>query len=94
MATGVADRATVDRRRSRGIDADADAAEHFGANYATLKNEEVRIVFQEGWGLLRASNTQPVLVLRFEATSEPALVRYRSEVEDWLRTQGVYPGGS
>jgi phosphomannomutase len=39
--------------------------------------------------LLRASNTQPVLVLRFEATSPESLVRYRNEVTAWLAGQGV-----
>ena len=33
----------------------------------------MRVTFPDGWGLLRASNTQPVLVLRFEAQSEERL---------------------
>ena len=49
----------------------------------------VRITFPEGWGLLRASNTEPVLVLRFEAATEAALASYRAEVTGWLGTQGV-----
>jgi len=64
------------------------AAEHFAARYPVTTLDGVRISFAEGWGLLRASNTQPVLVLRFEATSEAALARYRAEVEGWLATQG------
>lgn len=44
-----------------------------------------RIRFPDGWGLVRASNTQPALVLRFEASSEEALKRIRSEVESRLR---------
>ena len=43
-----------------------------------------RISFEHGWGLLRASNTQPVLVLRFEATSPKYLEDYRSLVESRL----------
>jgi phosphomannomutase/phosphoglucomutase len=39
------------------------------------------VLFPEGWGLIRASNTQPALVLRFEATSETALQRIRDIVE-------------
>lgn len=35
----------------------------------------VRVQFEDGWGLVRASNTQPVLVLRFEAVSKSALRR-------------------
>jgi phosphomannomutase/phosphoglucomutase len=41
----------------------------------------VRVKFDEGWGLVRASNTQPVLVLRFEATTEDKLNEYRTFVE-------------
>ena len=43
----------------------------------------------DGWGLVRASNTQPILVLRFEATDQASLADYRREVIDWLATQGV-----
>ena len=41
----------------------------------------VRVPFDQGWGLVRASNTQPVLVMRFEATSKHLLQQYRSEIE-------------
>jgi phosphomannomutase/phosphoglucomutase len=41
----------------------------------------VRAVFEEGWGLIRASNTQPALVLRFEATSPERLTIIRRTVE-------------
>ena len=42
----------------------------------------VRVPFKEGWGLVRASNTQPVLVMRFEATSPELLKQYQQEIED------------
>jgi len=45
----------------------------------------VRIDFPDGWGLLRPSNTQPVLVLRFEATSAQRLEEIRSLVEGVLK---------
>ena len=67
----------------------ARAAEHFAGLYRVNTIDGVRIAFADGWGLLRASNTQPVLVLRFEATSEAALARYRGEVTAWLASQGV-----
>ena len=41
----------------------------------------VRAVYESGWGLLRASNTQPVLVLRFEATSQEELQNIRNRVQ-------------
>jgi len=65
------------------------AATHFAARYAVNTIDGVRIAFPDGWGLLRASNTQPVLVLRFEATSPEALARYREEVTGWLAARGV-----
>lgn len=40
-----------------------------------------RVEFEDGWGLVRASNTQPVLVLRFEATSQKRLDEIRNEIE-------------
>jgi phosphomannomutase/phosphoglucomutase len=41
----------------------------------------VRVVFPDGWGLVRASNTSPVIVLRFEAETEPRLQEIRALVE-------------
>lgn len=42
----------------------------------------VRVTFDQGWGLVRASNTQPVLVMRFEATTPALLETYKSTVID------------
>jgi len=44
----------------------------------------VRAIFDDGWGLIRASNTQPALVLRFEATSPDRLVAIRTVIEGEL----------
>jgi phosphomannomutase/phosphoglucomutase len=65
------------------------AAEHFSAIYPVNTIDGVRITFPHGWGLLRASNTQPILVLRFEASDPQALDAARSEVVGWLAGQGV-----
>jgi len=65
------------------------AAKYFAARYPVNTIDGVRITFPNGWGLLRASNTQPVLVMRFEATDPRALDAYRGEVVDWLAGQGV-----
>jgi phosphomannomutase/phosphoglucomutase len=53
-------------------------------DYPVIDIDGVRINFPEGWGLIRASNTQPALVLRFEASSPTALARIRSTVESEL----------
>jgi phosphomannomutase/phosphoglucomutase len=44
----------------------------------------VRAIFDDGWGLIRASNTQPALVLRFEATSPERLATIRAAIESEL----------
>ncbi len=46
----------------------------------------VRIEFPYGWGLIRASNTQPALVLRFEATTNEHLEEIRSVIVNGLDT--------
>ena len=55
--------------------------EHFQKIYEVIAVDGARINFAEGWGLVRASNTQPVLVLRFEAATPALLKKYRDEVE-------------
>lgn len=45
----------------------------------------IRISYPDGWALARASNTQPVLVLRFEADSQSGLDRIRNEIEAVVR---------
>ena len=60
------------------------ASKHFAARYPVNGIDGVRMTFKNGWGLIRASNTQPVLVLRFEATSEAELEEYQAEVMGWL----------
>jgi phosphomannomutase/phosphoglucomutase len=57
------------------------AKEELHQRYKTLDVDGVRVLFAKGWGLVRASNTQPVLVMRFEATSPELLTQYQSEVE-------------
>jgi phosphomannomutase/phosphoglucomutase len=65
------------------------AAAYFAARYPVNTIDGVRITFPHGWGLLRASNTQAILVLRFEATDAEARDAYRGEVVGWLAGQGV-----
>lgn len=60
------------------------AQEFFKKDYDVIDVDGVRIVFPDGWGLLRASNTQPVLVLRFEAESPQRLEEIRKVIEEPL----------
>jgi phosphomannomutase / phosphoglucomutase len=57
-------------------------AKELQSRYRTLDVDGVRVLFPKGWGLVRASNTQAILVMRFEATDEQSLAEYRSEVEE------------
>lgn len=59
-------------------------AAHFRQTHNVIEIDGVRILFDRGWGLVRASNTQPVLVLRFEAQEKSLLEKYRAEVEGIL----------
>jgi phosphomannomutase / phosphoglucomutase len=56
-------------------------AEHFKRTHKIVDVDGARIIFSKGWGLVRASNTQPVLVMRFEAENPQLLDQYRHEVE-------------
>jgi phosphomannomutase/phosphoglucomutase len=54
---------------------------HFRRRHSILDVDGARVLFADGWGLVRASNTQPVLVLRFEAATPELLDQYRNETE-------------
>ena len=59
----------------------ARVAEHFSRDHEVITIDGARILFEHGWGLVRASNTQAILVLRFEADSDAALTEIRDIVE-------------
>jgi phosphomannomutase/phosphoglucomutase len=63
------------------------ARDHFRKTCEVIDIDGMRVPFGDGWGLLRASNTQPVLVLRFEAGTEARLQAIRGEIEGVL--QGI-----
>ena len=56
-------------------------SERYAKSHKVISVDGVRVLFEHGWGLARASNTQPVLVLRFEATTPELLAQYRAEME-------------
>ncbi|MEW5850330.1 MAG: phosphomannomutase/phosphoglucomutase [Myxococcota bacterium] len=55
--------------------------EHFRKKHDVVDVDGVRVLFPDGWGLIRASNTQPILVLRFEAQSQARLEEIRAYME-------------
>jgi phosphomannomutase/phosphoglucomutase len=66
-----------------------EAQKYFGAKYKVNTVDGARVLFGDGWGLIRASNTQPVLVMRFEARTKEQLEKIQSEMQGWLRSKGV-----
>ncbi|MDQ4122021.1 MAG: phosphomannomutase/phosphoglucomutase [Acidobacteriota bacterium] len=59
--------------------------EEFKKTNEVIDVDGARIIFENGWGLVRASNTQAILVLRFEATDQNALEQIQSAVENKLK---------
>ena len=64
------------------------AVDYFTANFNCSTVDGVRINFEDGWGLVRASNTQPVIVCRFEATSEERMQQIKKLITDKLNEMG------
>ncbi|MBM4183893.1 MAG: phosphomannomutase/phosphoglucomutase [Gemmatimonadetes bacterium] len=65
------------------------AVAHFRKSHDVIDVDGARVLFGDGWALMRASNTQPAIVARFEAKSQKRLGEIREEVAAWLGTQGV-----
>jgi len=64
------------------FDVVANVLDHYRATHRVVDVDGARVLFGEGaWGLVRASNTQPVLVLRFEALDEARLAEIRTDME-------------
>ena len=58
--------------------------DRFRATHEVIDVDGARVQFGDGWGLIRASNTQPVLVVRFEAQNRERLAAIAQEVYDVL----------
>lgn len=65
------------------------AVEHFSREHEVIDVDGARVLFGDGWGLIRASNTEPVLVARYEARTAERLAAIRGAMESWLAGQGV-----
>ncbi|MGB4221144.1 MAG: phosphomannomutase, partial [Smithellaceae bacterium] len=57
---------------------------HYRNTPGVIDIDGVRVPFEDGWALVRCSNTQPVIVLRFEASSPESLNKIKAEVEALL----------
>ncbi len=79
----------VDCDDDRKFDLVRRAVDHFRTRHDVIDVDGVRVLFGDGWGLIRASNTQPIIVTRFEARTPARLAAIRHEMEGWLREQGA-----
>lgn len=79
----------VDVAEEEKFDIVARAVAAFSEDHEVIDVDGVRVLFDGGWGLLRASNTQPVLVLRYEARSQAQLEAIEQTMESWLHSQGI-----
>tara|TARA_B100001750_G_scaffold226757_2_gene219798 strand:- start:383 stop:1750 length:1368 start_codon:yes stop_codon:yes gene_type:complete len=66
-----------------------EAVAHFGKMHEVITVDGARIQFADGWALLRASNTQPTIVARFEARTNERLSEIQAEIDLWLQTRGL-----
>jgi len=66
-----------------------EAVAYFTENYDCSTVDGVRIKFGDGWGLVRSSNTQPVIVCRFEANTAERMEEIRSIVMNKLQEIGT-----
>ncbi|NDY73922.1 phosphomannomutase [Desulfobacter hydrogenophilus] len=57
----------------------------YKARQEVIDIDGMRAIYEDGWGLVRASNTQPALVLRFEALTEPRLEEIKTKIETDLK---------
>lgn len=65
------------------------AVETYRRTHDVVDIDGARVAFPGGWALIRASNTQPVIVLRFEADTQEALQSIRDEIAAHLAPEGV-----
>lgn len=79
----------VDCSEERKFEVVADAVSHFKRTHDVIDIDGARILFDDGWALIRASNTQPVIVMRFEARSREGLQSIRDEVAGYLEATGI-----
>jgi len=67
-----------------------EAIDYFSKNYNCLNVDGVRIKFGDGWGLIRPSNTQPVIVFRFEAETPERMTEIQSIVLEKINEFGSF----
>jgi len=62
---------------------------HFRSRYQVIEVDGARIIFPDGWGLVRVSNTGPELIIRCEGNTPEALAQIQEELFGFLGTLGI-----
>jgi phosphomannomutase / phosphoglucomutase len=65
------------------------AVEHFSREHEVIAVDGARVLFGDGWGLIRSSNTEPMLTARYEARTPERLAEIQQTMEGWLKDQGI-----
>jgi phosphomannomutase/phosphoglucomutase len=80
---------TTEEEKFAHIDRIKEALKNPPKDFPTIKEivdvDGVRVIFENGWGLVRASNTTPVLVTRFEAKNKDDLKLYQNSLENIIK---------
>jgi len=79
----------LDCPEERKFDLVADAVRHYRRTHDVIDIDGARVLFDGGWALVRASNTQPVVVVRIEADDESRLQEIADDVRAYLAGHGV-----
>ena len=79
----------VDTTEDRKFDIVASVVDRYRQTHEVIDIDGARVLFDGGWALVRASNTQPVIVMRFEADTEDRLAQIRDEVAAVMAEEGV-----
>ncbi len=65
--------------------------QHYMREHTVIDIDGARVIFPDGWGVVRASNTEPRLTLRFEAQTQQALQRIMADFREQLQQRGLAP---
>ncbi|NOZ64789.1 MAG: phosphomannomutase/phosphoglucomutase [Caldiserica bacterium] len=68
-----------------------DVKNYFSQKFPVIDVDGIRFITPRGWGLIRASNTQPILVLRFEAKGKEALEELKQQVKERFKKYPFLP---
>jgi phosphomannomutase/phosphoglucomutase len=79
----------LDCEESRKFDVVAEAVRHYKQTHEVIDIDGARVLFDGGWALIRASNTQPVIVARIEADTAERMQEIAAEVRTYLAGHGV-----